>query len=237
MGARSGDAAAMLSKGDLKFRLDGQKLKGEFALVHIKSRRPDSKGTEWLLIKHRDAYVQEGYDIDKYDYSVLTQALDETDCAAMQGSAEWTSSRKATDAGGSSKNDWLADSIAKADAKKAKSAAPKSAKKAAATGGAAATVAAKTAAKHSPSAASKKVPGAGGKKKVAEEEPSLDSDATRLGRKAPMPHSHPSHAGHPHRQAISTMTTGSTRSNGTAIVPWSFSTASPFAWSHAIRTI
>src|SRR5437868_1317854 len=47
-----GDASAMLKKGDLKFRLDGEKLKGEFALVHMKSRRPGSKGTEWLLIKH-----------------------------------------------------------------------------------------------------------------------------------------------------------------------------------------
>ena len=51
--------AEMLRKGDLKFRLDGRKLKGDFALVHIKSRRPGSKGNEWLLIKHRDAYVQE----------------------------------------------------------------------------------------------------------------------------------------------------------------------------------
>src|ERR1700755_2957509 len=32
-----GDAHAMLAKGDLKFRLDGQKLKGSFALIHIKS--------------------------------------------------------------------------------------------------------------------------------------------------------------------------------------------------------
>ncbi len=112
-----GDAYAMLNKGDLKFRLDGQKLKGEFALVHIKSRRPDSKGTEWLLIKHRDAYVQAGYDIDKYDYSVLTRrSLKQI--AGDQGSAEWESSRKASGRGGSSKNDWLADSIAKADAKK-----------------------------------------------------------------------------------------------------------------------
>jgi len=115
-----GDAPAMLKKGDLKFRLDGQKLQGEFALVHIKSRRPDSKGTEWLLIKHRDAYVQEGYDIDQYDYSVLTQrSLKEI--AGDAGSAEWESSRKASSHGGSSKNDWLADAIAKADAKKAKS--------------------------------------------------------------------------------------------------------------------
>ena len=39
-----GNAAEMLAKGDLKFRLDGKKLKGDFALVHIKSRRPGTKG-------------------------------------------------------------------------------------------------------------------------------------------------------------------------------------------------
>jgi bifunctional non-homologous end joining protein LigD len=85
----------------------------------MKSRRPGSKGTEWLLIKHRDAYVQEGYDIDKYDYSVLTKrTMDEI--AGDQGSAEWKSSRKVSAVGATKKNDWLADSIAKADAKKAK---------------------------------------------------------------------------------------------------------------------
>ena len=111
-----GDASAMLKKGDLKFRLDGKKLKGEFALVHIKSRRSDSKGTEWLLIKHRDAYVQQGYDIDQFDWSVLTKrSLKQI--AGDAGSAEWESSRKAS-RGQSSKNDWLADSIAKAEAKK-----------------------------------------------------------------------------------------------------------------------
>jgi len=116
-----GNAAEMLRKGDLKFRLDGQKLKGDFALVHMKSRRPGTKGTEWLLIKHRDAYVQEGYDIEQYDYSVLTKrTMDEI--AGDAGSAEWKSSRKVSTTGGSTKNDWLADSIAKADAKKAKAA-------------------------------------------------------------------------------------------------------------------
>jgi bifunctional non-homologous end joining protein LigD len=122
-----GDPAEMLRKGDLKFRLDGQKLKGDFALVHIKSRRPGSKGNEWLLIKHRDAYVQEPYDIDKYDFSVLTKrTMDEI--AGDQGSAEWQSSRKASSGGSTGKNDWLAESIAKADAKKAK-AGKKAAKK------------------------------------------------------------------------------------------------------------
>ncbi len=116
-----GDAREMLAKGDLKFRLDGQKLKGSFALIHIKSRKPGNKGTEWLLIKHRDAYVQTGYDIDKYDNSVLTKrSLKEI--ASDAGSAEWTSSKKVAGRGTSSKNDWLADSIAKADAKKARAA-------------------------------------------------------------------------------------------------------------------
>ena len=131
-----GDAHAMLQKGDLKFRLNGKKLKGDFALVHIKSRRPDSKGNEWLLIKHRDAYVQEGYDIDRYDNSVLTKrSMDEI--AGDAGSAEWLSSRKVSAGGPSGKNNWLADSIAKADAKKAKAA--KAAKKSAATAGKSAT--------------------------------------------------------------------------------------------------
>lgn len=115
-----GDATEMLRKGDLKFRLNGEKLKGDFALVHMKARRPGSKGNEWLLIKHRDAYVEEGYDIDKYDYSVLTKRNME-EIAGDQGSAEWKSSRKASVGGASKKNDWLAESIAKADAKKAKS--------------------------------------------------------------------------------------------------------------------
>ncbi len=114
-----GNAGEMLAKGDLKFRLDGKKLKGDFALVHIKSRRPGTKGNEWLLIKHRDVYVQPGYDIDQYDYSVLTRrTMDEI--AGDAGSAEWKSSRKVSGTGASKKDDWLADSIAKADAKKAK---------------------------------------------------------------------------------------------------------------------
>jgi len=112
------DAREMLNKGDLKFRLNGKKLKGDFALVHMKSRRLGTKGTEWLLIKHRDAYDQPGYDIDKYDHSVLTgRSMDEI--AGDAGSAEWKS-RPASVAGRSRKNDWLAESIAIADAKRAK---------------------------------------------------------------------------------------------------------------------
>jgi bifunctional non-homologous end joining protein LigD len=122
-----GDAHPMLAKGDFKFRLDGKKLKGSFALIHIRSRKPGNKGTEWLLIKHRDAYVQEPYDIDEYDYSVLTKrTLDQI--AGDAGAREWESNRPTAAAGRSTKNDWLAESIAKADAARRKSAAkaPKS---------------------------------------------------------------------------------------------------------------
>lgn len=110
-----GDAAAMLKKGDLKFRLQGDKLKGEFVLAHMRSRRPGSKGTEWLLIKKRDNAAKPGYDIDKYDYSVLTKrSLEEI--ASDEGSAEWESNRKAKR---SSKSDWLDESVAKAKKKAA----------------------------------------------------------------------------------------------------------------------
>ena len=77
----------MLKKGDLKFRLHGNKLNGEFVLAKMRSRRPASKGTEWLLIKHRDSTAAAGYDIDKFDNSILTgRSLDEiADDAASPG--------------------------------------------------------------------------------------------------------------------------------------------------------
>jgi bifunctional non-homologous end joining protein LigD len=90
-----GDAHAMLEKGDLKFRLHGEKLNGEFVLAKMRSRRPGSKGTEWLLIKKKDEAMQPGFDIDKLDYSVLTQrSLKEI--AGDEGSDEWESNRKAS---------------------------------------------------------------------------------------------------------------------------------------------
>lgn len=58
-----------LARGDLKFRLHGEKLKGEFALVHMKNR---GKGKEWLLIKKRDADAVPGWDIEQYAWSVLS---------------------------------------------------------------------------------------------------------------------------------------------------------------------
>jgi bifunctional non-homologous end joining protein LigD len=101
------EAAAMLAKGDLKFRLKGKRLKGDFALVHIKARRPGSKGNEWLLIKKKDDHVVAGFDIDKYDTSVLTGRT-MAQIAGDEGSAEWKSSRPASR--GKVKAAWLANS-------------------------------------------------------------------------------------------------------------------------------
>ncbi len=108
------DAAAMLAKGDLKFRLNGKRLKGDFGLIKMKGRRPGSKGTEWLLLKKHDEHVVEGYEIEGYDTSVVTgRTLEEV--AGDAGSAEWKS--RATGRG-KLKAAWLADAIARVEKKK-----------------------------------------------------------------------------------------------------------------------
>jgi bifunctional non-homologous end joining protein LigD len=109
------EAAAMLAKGDLKFRLKGKRLKGDFALVHIKGRRPGSKGNEWLLIKKKDDQVVAGFDAGQHDTSVLTDRT-MAQIAGDEGSAEWTSSRPATR--GKLKAAWLAEAVARADKKR-----------------------------------------------------------------------------------------------------------------------
>jgi bifunctional non-homologous end joining protein LigD len=50
-----GDPRAGLKKGDLKFTLDGERLKGSWVLVRMK-RREGEKRDNWLLIKHHDGW-------------------------------------------------------------------------------------------------------------------------------------------------------------------------------------
>jgi bifunctional non-homologous end joining protein LigD len=66
-----GDAPALaqIERGDFKFRLYGEKLRGEFALVLMRGR---GKGNEWLLIKKKDADAQPGWNIEDHARSVLT---------------------------------------------------------------------------------------------------------------------------------------------------------------------
>jgi bifunctional non-homologous end joining protein LigD len=52
----SDDIDAALKKGDLKFTLDGYKLKGSWVLVRTKGPSY-GEGKSWLLIKHRDDWA------------------------------------------------------------------------------------------------------------------------------------------------------------------------------------
>src|ERR1700734_3638648 len=53
-------AEVALQKGDLKFTLDGERLKGSWVLVRMRGDKFKSKRTNWLLIKHRDDFAREG---------------------------------------------------------------------------------------------------------------------------------------------------------------------------------
>ncbi|MBE0703416.1 MAG: ATP-dependent DNA ligase, partial [Afipia sp.] len=68
----SDNPEAGFKKGDLKFALEGEKLHGEWVLVRMRHDRTGSKRTNWLLIKHRDEYAQEGSDILDEDRSVAS---------------------------------------------------------------------------------------------------------------------------------------------------------------------
>jgi bifunctional non-homologous end joining protein LigD len=66
------DARAQIERGEIKFELNGEKLRGSFALVKL---RRSEKGNEWLMIKHRDAEDDPAWNIDEHDGSVLTGRL------------------------------------------------------------------------------------------------------------------------------------------------------------------
>ncbi|HLV83515.1 MAG TPA: DNA ligase D [Devosia sp.] len=58
-----GDPHQGLASGDLKMRLHGKRLRGEWVLVHMKGRDTKRKTgpdrENWLLIKHRDRYAKD----------------------------------------------------------------------------------------------------------------------------------------------------------------------------------
>ncbi|MGO9966854.1 MAG: DNA ligase D [Bryobacteraceae bacterium] len=66
-----GDASAdeQLARGDFKFYLHGEKLRGNFALVRMKGR---GKGNEWLLLKKRDEFAIAGWDLEAQAHSALS---------------------------------------------------------------------------------------------------------------------------------------------------------------------
>jgi bifunctional non-homologous end joining protein LigD len=54
------DPARALSKGELKFTLAGEKLKGSWVLVRMRRDRERHRRNNWLLIKHRDDHARGG---------------------------------------------------------------------------------------------------------------------------------------------------------------------------------
>jgi len=63
------DALKQLEKGEIKFSLNGEKLRGSFVLVKLKQ---SEKGNEWLMIKHKDAAEDSSWNVDEHDGSALT---------------------------------------------------------------------------------------------------------------------------------------------------------------------
>ena len=51
-----------LEHGSLKFTLEGERLRGGWALVRMRHDRDGGHRNNWLLIKHRDAFAREGDD-------------------------------------------------------------------------------------------------------------------------------------------------------------------------------
>src|SRR5438876_2108100 len=65
-------ATKQLERGELKFALHGQKLRGSFVLVKLRQPEQKGKGKPWLLIKHKDAFADPKWNIEEHDGSVLT---------------------------------------------------------------------------------------------------------------------------------------------------------------------
>src|SRR5690606_21260078 len=84
-----------LKNGSIKFKLYGNKLKGEFALVRMKTKDADNA---WLMIKHRDeTAVDEPYDSEEHTPadSPINKALKETDGATKSKAAKARSKKPA----------------------------------------------------------------------------------------------------------------------------------------------
>jgi bifunctional non-homologous end joining protein LigD len=97
------DVDAALKKGDLKFTLNGYKLKGSWVLVRTHGRYPGARaggGSEsggartWLLIKHRDEWSGD-VDITEFAPKSVKSDGDFEDILGEDAPAVWKSNRPA----------------------------------------------------------------------------------------------------------------------------------------------
>jgi bifunctional non-homologous end joining protein LigD len=91
------DVDAALKKGDLKFSLDGYKLKGSWVLVRTSGRYPGGSATSgdarsWLLIKHKDDWAGE-IDITIFAPKSVKSEGDFEDILAQDRPDVWESNR------------------------------------------------------------------------------------------------------------------------------------------------
>jgi bifunctional non-homologous end joining protein LigD len=95
------DVDAALKKGDLKFSLDGYKLKGSWVLVRTGGRYAGASASRsWLLIKHRDDWSGD-LDITEFAPKSVKSGGDFEDILGEEAPAVWRSNRpgKGGDAG------------------------------------------------------------------------------------------------------------------------------------------
>jgi bifunctional non-homologous end joining protein LigD len=90
------DVDGALKKGDLKFTLDGYKLKGSWVLVRTGGRWGSSAGDarSWLLIKHRDDWAGD-VDITEFAPKSVKSDGDFEDILAADKPDVWESNRPA----------------------------------------------------------------------------------------------------------------------------------------------
>ncbi|MEX1061245.1 MAG: DNA polymerase ligase N-terminal domain-containing protein, partial [Methyloceanibacter sp.] len=87
-----GDPDEGLAKGDLKFRLHGARLKGDWVLVRMKKDRTGGKRENWLLIKKRDDYAGDG-DEPTQDFDTSVRSGRNMDEILSGDVPVWTSNR------------------------------------------------------------------------------------------------------------------------------------------------
>jgi bifunctional non-homologous end joining protein LigD len=90
----SPDVDASLKKGDLKFTLDGYKLKGSWVLVRTGGRWGGGDARSWLLIKHRDDWAGD-VDITEFAPKSVKSEGDFEDILAADKPDIWESNRPA----------------------------------------------------------------------------------------------------------------------------------------------
>src|SRR5215204_6706272 len=88
------DVDAALKKGDLKFTLDGYKLKGSWVLVRTSGGYGGDGARSWLLIKHRDEWAGD-VDIAEFAPRSVKSDGDFEDILAADNPDVWVSHRPA----------------------------------------------------------------------------------------------------------------------------------------------